>query len=117
MDLHHIYPKDWFKNNASGPLKTLLKAEAEGESQDWVNSAANLIPMHRQTNSEWSKNAPATFLAERKIDYDSRQDLWNWYFVDREAYQQLKEGEQGVVAFWSRRANLIADEIFDRTAV
>lgn len=114
MDLHHIYPKDWCKNNANA-FKNLV--EPIGESQEWVNSSANLMPMHRVTNNEWRKNSPATFLLEKSIDYDSRQDVWNWYFVDRAAYVELLAGEQGVEAFWNRRAELITEEIYRKTAV
>ena len=56
MDLHHIYPKDWCKNNAGGAIKNLLNRESSG--RDWVNSAANLIPMHRQTNPSLPRWTP-----------------------------------------------------------
>lgn len=114
MDLHHIYPKDWCKNNASA-LSHLIGSEGSGV--DWVNSAANLIPMHRRTNNEWRKNSPSTFLKERDIDYDGRQENWNWYFIDREAFADLLNGEQGVENFWKRRASLIAEEIYGKTGV
>lgn len=114
MDLHHIYPKDWCKNN-SAALNHLIGSEGTGG--DWVNSAANLIPMHRRTNNEWRKNSPSTFLTEKDIDYDGRQDIWNWYFIDRESFDDLLKGEQGVKGFWKRRASLIAEEIYSKTGV
>lgn len=112
MDLHHIYPKDWCKNNQSS-LKHLVGAEEDGPV--WVNSAANLMPMHRHTNNDWSKNSPSTYLSEKSIDYDSRSDVWNWYFVDRDSFDSLLSGEGGVEAFWKRRASLITDEIHGKT--
>ncbi len=114
LDLHHIYPRDWCKNNAAA-LKECLGPD--GKESEWVNSAANLMPMHRKTNIEWSKTAPATFLGEKAVDYDSRQPMWNWYFVDREAFEFLMAGEKGACRFWERRADLIAEEIYTRTAV
>lgn len=114
MDLHHIYPRDWCKNNAAA-IEHLLSTESDG--QRWVNSAANLIPMHRRTNTEWRKNSPTTFLKDRNIDYEGRQDIWKWYFVDRSAFEALMQNEQGVEAFWKRRAELIAEEIYSKTAV
>lgn len=114
MDLHHIYPREWCKKNATA----LIPASEEGLSEGrWVNSAANLMPMHRKTNNDWKDSAPATFLTDRSIDFDSRQDNWNWYFIDREAFGFLLEGEVGVTRFWSKRAELIASEIYDKTAV
>ena len=114
MDLHHIYPKDWCKNNA-GALEHVLGAEGDGEG--WVNSAANLMPMHRRTNNDWRKNSPSTFLKERNVDYEGRQDIWNWYFIDRDAFEDLMRNEQGVEAFWKRRADMITEEIYSKTAV
>jgi hypothetical protein len=114
MDLHHIYPKDWCKNNYSALIHIIGNTD---DKPDWVNSAANLIPMHRRTNNDWRKNSPSTFLSERNIDYEGRQDIWNWYFVDREAFEDLMRNEQGVEGFWKRRANLIAEEIYSKTAV
>jgi len=115
LDLHHIYPRDWCANHAGGDLRLLLNAEAAG--QDWITSAANLIPMHRRTNNEWRKMAPVAYLQEREVDYDSRQELWARYFVNRDAYEQLLRGEQGVEEFWRIRATLLAEEIMNRTVV
>ena len=111
MELHHIYPKDWCANN-KGALDA-LGPEASG----WVNTSANLMPMHRQTNNEWRKSAPMTYLSLKGIDYDSRMEDWNWYFIDREAFEFLMQGELGAEAFWKRRANLIAQDIHNRTLV
>jgi len=111
MELHHIYPKDWCANN-----KAALDSQ-HADASGRVNMSANLMPMHRQTNNEWRKSAPMTFLAEKGIDYDSRMEVWNWYFIDRKAFDELMRGEAGVEAFWKRRADLIADEIHGKTLV
>ena len=111
MELHHIYPKDWVSIN-----KGALNAN-DTEVSDWVNTSANLMPMHRQTNNEWRKSAPMTYLSNKDIDYDSRMEDWNWYFVDRAAFDELMKGELGAEAFWTRRAGLIAEEIYSKTQV
>lgn len=111
MELHHIFPKDWCHNN-----KAALPGRAPDKG-DWVNVSANLMPMHRQTNNEWRKSAPKTYLASKGIDYDSRMEDWNWYFVDRDAFSELTKGESGAVAFWEGRAALIAQEIYSKTQV
>jgi len=114
MDLHHIYPKDWCKNNAGGPLKQILSRDAS--DRDWINSAANLMPMHRQTNNEWRKNSPATFL-HGKADYDSHPEVWKKYYINREAYEFLLLGEAGVEKFWHARARALVEDIYARTVV
>lgn len=114
LELHHIYPKDWCANNATEALKPYLDLEEAG--RDWVNSAANLMPMHRQTNNSWRKQAPAMFL-HGKADFDSHPDLWKRYYIDREAYDLLLAGEDAAPEFWKRRANAITEDIYSRTVV
>jgi hypothetical protein len=115
MDLHHIYPKDWCSNNAGGILKGLLNEDHAG--RDWVNSAANLVPMHRRTNNEWRKMSPTTFLESNSVSFDANPDLWHRYFITRERFDALLQGASGVEKFWTQRAQAIAQEIFDRTVV
>ncbi|MCA0058041.1 DUF262 domain-containing protein [Mesorhizobium sp. B261B1A] len=112
MDLHHIYPKDWCKNNAGGVARDVLDRERAG--RDWVSSAANLMPMHRQTNNEWRKQSPATFL-HGKADFDSHPNLWTRYYINRDAYDLLLLGEDGVAEFWKKRASAMAEDIYSRT--
>lgn len=114
MELHHIYPKDWCKNNraALGISPTDDTALAT-----FVNASANLMPMHRLTNNEWSKSAPSTYLESKSVDFESRFENWNWYFVDGQAFDELKKGEACARAFWAHRANLIAVEIHAKTVV
>lgn len=115
MQLHHIFPKDWCANNAGGPLRDLLDQDVSGN--DWVNSAANLIPMHRKTNNEWRKASPATYLDEKQVSFDANQDQWQRYFVSREAFDELLKGETGVSTFWEMRTAAMVEEIHSRTMV
>ena len=115
LELHHIYPKDWCANNSGGGLKELLDSDLSGV--DWVNAASNLIPMHRKTNNEWKKASPVTFLEAKVVNYDTNQDMWQRYFVSREAFAALLEGESGVGKFWKMRSDAMTEEIFSRTAV
>lgn len=114
MDLHHIYPKDWCKNNAGGLAQAVLNSDKAG--RDWVDSAANLMPMHRKTNNEWRKQSPGTFLSG-KCDFDDDPNLWTRYYIDREAFELLLKGEASVADFWNRRADAITEDIFSRTVV
>ncbi|MFT2212350.1 DUF262 domain-containing protein [Rhizobium giardinii] len=115
MDLHHIYPKDWCKNNSGGALRNVLDASIA--ERDWVNSAANLIPMHRRTNNNWRKMSPTAYLEKSEASFDNNQDIWARYFISREAFDQLLVGEKGVAEFWRLRSLAIAQEISDRTIV
>ena len=114
MELHHIYPRDWCKNN-----KAALELGSPDESafSALVNASANLMPMHRQTNNEWSKSSPTTYLESKNIDYDSRANDWSLYFIDRQAFDHLMNGEAGATPFWKNRALSIATEIHAKTIV
>ena len=114
MELHHIYPRDWCKNNRSA---LSLHPADDSTFNAAVNASANLMPMHRRTNNEWSNATPSTFLQQRAIDYDSRLDDWNWYFIDRQGFDDLMSGESGVLNFWAKRARRIATEIHAKTVV
>lgn len=115
LQLHHIYPKDWCSNNNSGDLSKIIDPATSG--CDWVNSSANLMPMHRDTNILWRKKNPAQFIEEFDVDYDSRAEIWNRYFVGRDAYGYLLKGSDGLAEFWEARANAITDEIMRRVEV
>lgn len=112
-ELHNIYPKEWCKDH---PAVAGTAESPNGPGHDWTNSAANLLPMHRQTNNVWRKRSPAEEL-NGTAGFDSHPDLWNRYFVDRTSYELLLSGDNSATAFWRRRAEAIAGELHGRTAV
>ncbi len=112
LQIHHIYPRDWCANNAVPSAQALISAD-----NDWVNSAANLMPMHRDTNLLWRKKSPAQFLHENNLDFESRQELWVRYFIDYKAYQLLAAGPEKLEEFWTYRGKLISDEINRRMQI
>lgn len=115
MQLHHIYPKDWCANNVAGTAKNYLDPEIA--DRDYINSAANLMPMSRNSNLAWRKKAPAQFIDEQQIGYDAQAHLWNSYFIDRTAFELLALPAADPGAFWRQRANLITEEIYLKMAV
>jgi hypothetical protein len=115
LELHHIFPKDWCRNNATGKLAKFLNPELA--DRDWINSAANLLPMHRVTNNKWRKRNPGQFIEENSLNYNDNQDLWLRYFVTEQAFNFLKLGADGMEEFWKLRRDAIARAIFQRTLV
>ena len=111
-DLHHIYPKSWCKDNSSGPLKELFDKEAAG--RNWVDSIANLIPLARTTNNSWSTKSPQTFLEQSQISYENGKPFWEKAFIGPVEFDILFSGRQDVLAFWQRRAKLIALDLLQR---
>jgi hypothetical protein len=115
MQLHHIYPKDWCANNIHGKAAEYLDKTIA--KRDYVNSAANLIPMARSSNLSWRKKAPAQFIEEEDLSYDSRADLWNTYFITREFFDVLMSSDVDPGRFWNMRGRAIAEEISRRMMV
>lgn len=115
MQLHHIFPKDWCANNNHGGMAAFLNPAIA--KRDYVNSAANLMPMARASNLSWRKKVPAQFIGEEELSYDSRADLWNAYFITRETFEVLASSEVDPGRFWELRGRTIAEEISRRMMV
>jgi len=110
LQLHHIYPKDWCANNKVGGLVDAA------DKRDFVNSAANLMPMSRSSNLLWRKKHPSQFLKENELVFDARGETWNSYFVNRSLFELL-ENASNPLDFWELRGREIAKEILHRMTV
>lgn len=115
-EIHHIYPVRWCRENAAGEWRAILTTDGEGPN--FVNSIANLMPLSRALNVEWSAKSPATFFADRGIEYSgSVADALGKVFIDEEAFRMLRGGFGNIEAFWLHRAELIADHLIELTEV
>jgi hypothetical protein len=45
VDLHHVYPRDWCKNNKHGRLASVLDPQQAG--RNYTDSVSNLIALSR----------------------------------------------------------------------
>ncbi len=115
IDLHHIYPKDWCRNNFTADVKAELDPSNSG--RDWIDSMANLMPLTAASNISWSAKSPATFLEERSITYSTVEAALKPAMIDREAFEMLRAKTQNPKPFWERRAGLIVDNLFDLTNI
>lgn len=115
LQLHHIYPKDWCANNVSGKAAEFL--DSRTARKDFVNSAANLMPMNRKSNLDWRKKSPSHFIQEQSLSYDAQADLWTAYFVSLEAFDVLADPVSDPGLFWKIRGTLITEEICRRMVV
>lgn len=115
-EIHHIYPRRWCRENASGPYRDLLTPDGEGPN--YINSIANLMPLSREVNSEWSSKSPPTYFLEKGVKYDgSVAEAFSQVFIDKECFDLLVRGLDGIEAFWKRRAELIAQHLIDQTVL
>ncbi|MDP9153705.1 MAG: DUF262 domain-containing protein [Pseudomonadota bacterium] len=113
VELHHIFPRAWLKDNNHGVLATILAA-TDGNA-DYPRSVANLTPLSRKTNNEWKAAHPAAFLASKKYEFDANAKILEKLFINKEQYDYLLADLPK--NFWDSRAELIADWIVESMQV
>ncbi|GEM_PF-1005798 len=113
-EIHHVYPTRWCRENASNEYKELLSQDGEGPN--FANSIANLMPLSRELNSEWSSKSPATFFAAKGVQYEGAvAEALGQVFIDKEGFELLRQGLPSIKKFWLHRAGLIADHLLEQT--
>lgn len=109
IQLHHIYPQAWCRDNRTPKLRQWL--DPEKSKVDWVKSAANLMPLTRESNLEWRAANPGAVLLNKNITYASHGELFSDLFISEEAYHDLCKGHARIPHFWKARARTMADEL------
>jgi hypothetical protein len=114
-ELHHIFPKAWCASNKTGKLALLLDKTLAG--RNWVESIANQMPLSRKSNNIWKAKVPDQILAEEEALFPTVRNAAESVFIDAEAFELLRNGPNSIEEFWTRRANLIANDLLGRTNV
>jgi hypothetical protein len=112
-ELHHIYPKAWFKDNTTEEL-TLQMGGTLGER---IESVANMMLLARKSNNSWKTQVPKKVLEDSGLAYENSAEVFQGLFIDKACYDYLMEGPSKIKEFWDHRAELIADEIVRRATV
>ena len=108
MDLHHIFPKQWCKNNKTE--KNSEYVASDKESSNWVDSPANLMPMHPDSNNMWRQKSPAMALGDFTVSGRDQIECLRLYFIDENAQSLLEDGRNEIGDFLENRKNLLVDE-------
>ncbi|MFC1865704.1 DUF262 domain-containing protein [Chloroflexota bacterium] len=115
VQMHHIFPKGWCKNNKVGKLASLLDAEQAG--RDWVNSVANLMPLSRTSNNIWQMKQPGQVLVEKHIQFEHSKSILKSIYIDKENFDYLLLGATKIQEFWQKRAETIAKDLMGRMQI
>jgi hypothetical protein len=112
VDMHHVFPKDWCRNNRVGDLKQRLD-EKEESGRDWLNSPANLMPLSKKSNLDWKAKSPGQALLESEITkFADRETVFRSVFIDADAFKVLTESKPETVGkLWDRRAKKMAEDL------
>lgn len=115
VQLHHIYPRDWCRNNIVGNLAELLDPQVAG--QDWVDAVCNLMPLSRQSNNTWKAKNPGQVIVERNITYAPVASILSKAYIDVQCFEALRRGADGIKEFWIHRADLIIRDLIQRMEI
>jgi hypothetical protein len=100
VQLHHIFPKDWCRNNKGN--HQILNVVTE-------NNFSNLIPVTATSNNIWKANSPATALKSNKLDFNFNVQRFEAGFINLTAFDAL--AKDNVEEFWKLRADKIAEQL------
>jgi hypothetical protein len=103
VQLHHIYPKQWCKDNKGS--SNILTSRP-----DSVNCAANLVPLSAASNNAWMTRSPATATQHFELEYDDKDPRFGNAFVNREMFECLTK-DSDPEEFWKMRASLLAERL------
>lgn len=115
IELHHIYPKNWCRNNRVGELSEILDLQKAG--RDYVNSTANLMPLSRLSNNSWKDAVPGQFIEMKKLSFEPLEASLRPIFIDKECFAYLASGQNQIKQFWDHRAEIIADHLLNSTKI
>lgn len=110
VQLHHIYPKDWCKNNRAH--HTVL------QNNDAIpNAPMNLVPLKAVSNNLWKTKSPSTAILEFGLSYEENRSQIEGAFINEIAFSILSQTTPDPEAFWKIRAALMAEELVKLQAV
>lgn len=115
VELHHVYPRAWCRNNRTGGLEEIL--DPDRADRNWVDSVANLMPLSRSTNNIWKAKIPGQLLREKHISFSSVRALLAPVHIDEECFGRLYDAPNGIREFWEHRSDLIARDLLARTKI
>lgn len=104
IDLHHIYPSAWIRDNVSEADIKLWNQQGLGRG----NCIANLTPMTRKSNLIWRAKVPGKALTDAHVTPTSHSEVFAQHFIDEPAYDCLVKSGAGLPEFWRLRAGNIA---------
>ena len=115
IQLHHVYPKAWCRTNRTGRPSKCLDSGVLGK--DRVGSAANLMPLTRDSYLKWRARGPGAIISQEGLTFASHKELLSDLFITQEAFEHLRSGVDGIPCFWDARADALASHLERLTTV
>ena len=115
VELHHVYPRAWCRNNRAGRLIPVLTEESSGRYLP--EAAVNMVPLSRLSNRKWTAKLPGQAIVEADLTFEPVSDVWERSFINREAFDALTAGHADPGTFWAIRAGLLIEYFKRKLAV
>lgn len=115
VELHHIFPKKWCSNNASGEYVHLF--DPKKSELDFVNSVANLMPLSPATNKEWKDMSPGAYINKYSLTFDAASDALENVFIDEALFDLMVMDAEGAENFWKTRAEKLAMSLLKKPTI
>lgn len=113
VQIHHIFPKAWIRDNIGIEVQKDWHQMGMGH----VDCLANFTPMLRGSNNTWKAKKPRTALQNAGVTYDSFSISLESHFLSEENFETLVGSISQPTTFWKSRAILIAKNIASRMLV
>jgi len=113
VEVHHLFPRAWVRDNVPSVLLEQWRAEGRGT----VESVANLTPMLRSSNAKWKAKAPGKALTDSGVAPATHAQVLESHLLGGEIFRSLVDQADGLPSFWQQRASALAAELGSRMVV
>lgn len=113
VEMHHLYPRAWVRNNI---LKVHLD-EWKQTGNGSVECVANLTPMLRSSNARWKDKVPGRALTDSMVNSGSHSSTLEAHALSGEILEALTAPVSDPPTFWRLRAAVLADDLGSRMSV
>ncbi|MFN3560197.1 MAG: DUF262 domain-containing protein [Brevundimonas sp.] len=113
VEVHHLFPRAWVKNNVLQITLEDWRRDGDGS----VECVANLTPMLRSSNTTWMAKAPGKALVDADVTPGTHLNVLRSHWLDGKIFDALVDQVGGLPLFWKLRAEAIASELADRMEV
>lgn len=113
VEVHHLFPRDWVRNNIQKVELDQWRREGKGT----VECVANLTPMLKSSNGAWRAKVPGKALTDADVTPATHAPVLASHWLAGPVFEALVDQDDGLPRFWQLRAEAIADDLLQRMAV
>ena len=113
VEVHHIFPRDWVRNN----IQKVDLEQWKNEGKGMVECVANLTPMLKSSNGAWKAKVPGKALTDADVTPTTHASVLASHWLVGSIFDALVDQADGLPSFWQLRAEAISDDLMQRMTV